>query len=57
MREETIIMQALKNEQARIETMKIIEAIRQMGGEETIQTGRLHPDSRKEASITQNVEA
>ena len=36
MREETIIMQALKNEQARIETMKIIEAIRRMGGEETI---------------------
>ena len=36
MREETIIMQALKNEQAHIETMKIIEAIRRMGGEETI---------------------
>lgn len=38
MNEETILMQALKNEQARMETMKIIRKIREMGGTKTILT-------------------
>ena len=36
MREETILLQALKNEQARLETIKIIEEVRKMGGTDTI---------------------
>lgn len=32
MTEETAIMRALKNEQARLETMRIINLIRRMGG-------------------------
>ena len=38
MTEETAVMKALKNEQARLETMKIINKIREMGGEKTILT-------------------
>ena len=33
---EDALKQALKNEQARLETMRIVEAIRKMGGEATI---------------------
>jgi len=36
MSEETILLQALKNEQARLETIKIIEEVRKMGGTDTI---------------------
>ena len=33
---EEALKEALKNEQARMETMRIVEAIRKMGGEATI---------------------
>ena len=36
MDKETILLQALKNEQARMETMKIIYKIREMGGTDCI---------------------
>ena len=36
MNENTVIMQALKNEQTRMEVMQIIDKIRAMGGTETI---------------------
>ena len=36
MKQETAVLQALKNEQARIETYKIIEAVRKIGGTDTI---------------------
>ena len=36
MNENTAIMQALKNEQARMEVMRIIEKIRAVGGTDTI---------------------
>ena len=36
MNENTAIMQALKNEQARMEVMRIIDKIRAVGGTETI---------------------
>lgn len=38
MTEETAIMKALKNEQARLEVMKIIRKIREMGGTQVILT-------------------
>lgn len=36
MNENTVIMQALKNEQARMEVMRIIDTIRAVGGTDTI---------------------
>lgn len=36
MNENTAIMQALKNEQARMEVMRIIDKIRALGGTDTI---------------------
>ena len=36
MNENTVIMQALKNEQTRMEVMRIIEKIRAVGGTDTI---------------------
>ena len=38
MTEETAVMKALKNEQARLEVMKIIRKIREMGGTQVILT-------------------
>lgn len=38
MTKETALLEALRNEQARMETMRIINEIREMGGTQTILT-------------------
>ena len=38
MTKETAVLEALRNEQARMETMRIINKIREMGGTQTILT-------------------